>query len=65
MTATDRAYYVTNEKTGASERFTNKAKARKAYRSAQKAGEYVSAATFLEREGHRTRLDNGIPEWTL
>lgn len=65
MTATDRAYYVTNEKTGAAQRFTNKAKARKAYREAQKAGEYVSAATFMVREGHRTRLDNGNPEWAL
>ena len=65
MTATDRAYYVTNEKTGASERFTNKAKARKAFLSALKAGEYVTAATFMEREGRRTRLDNGTPEWAL
>lgn len=61
-----RAYIVINETTGASERFTNKAKARKAYKAMERAGVYATAQTYREHDGGRERLDrSGTPEWAL
>lgn len=60
-----RAYLILDERTGVCTRFTNKAKARAAYKAGEREGRYLTASTVREYDGGFDRLDNGTPEWTL